>query len=65
MAREKEAYRDNLERLTEIFGEKELLCRSEVQRGLHMSRRAVENLLAGHLVQDKWISKSALARLIS
>lgn len=65
MPREKEAFRDNLMRLDELCPGKEMLCTSEVQRALGMSRRGTERLLRGKLIDGKWISKAALARLIS
>jgi len=63
--REKEAYRENLARLDELAPDKELLRTSDVMRLLKLSRNGAQALLAGHLVGGKWISKAALARLIS
>lgn len=65
MPREKESYRDNLMRLDDLFPGKELLYVSEIQRGLGIPRRQVERIVRGKLIEGKWISKAALARLIS
>jgi hypothetical protein len=65
MPREKEAFRDNLERIDAMFPGKELLTRADVVRGFGLTRKAVERMLAGRMFDGKYISKAALARLIS
>ena len=65
MPREKEAFRDNLERIDAMFPGKELLTRADVVRGFGLTRKAVERMLAGKMFDGQYISKAALARLIS
>lgn len=62
MSREKEAYRDNLERLCERFPDKELLNVTDVVRFLGVSRRYVEK---AYPFKDNKISKATLARELS
>ena len=62
MPREKEAYRDNLERLCEKFPDKELLNVSEVVKFLGVSRRYVEK---AYPFKGNKISKATLARILS
>lgn len=42
MAREKEAYRDNLERILEAFPGREILYQKEIAQWLHMDSRTVK-----------------------
>ena len=48
-----------------MFPGKELLTRADVVRGFGLTRKAVERMLAGKMFDGKYISKAALARLIS
>ena len=62
MPREKEAYRDNLERLCEKFPDKELLNVTDVMSFLGVSRRYVTK---AYPFKDNKISKATLARELS
>ena len=68
MAREKELFRDNLERVTEIFGEAELIPIQEVGKFLGCCYRTLQNQKdfpakkVGHRV---YVAKVALARWLS
>ena len=61
MAREKEGYRDNLEQLNRLYPSHEALKLSEVAQVMNCSEKTVRRNL-GHLIVDKRIMKTALAR---
>lgn len=63
MPREKEAYRDNLERICEKFPHKEVLNIKEVVEFTGMSRDFVRK--AYPFSKDRVISKATLARALS
>ena len=63
MAREKEAFRDNLQRLKEAFPNKEILNASEVARWAGMSRETVIKHYG--IEKNKGISVATLARKLS
>lgn len=69
MAREKEAYRDNLERILAAFPDREILTQKEIARWLHMDARTVKQTfpMKGGGVQGAtcWISVASLARAMS
>lgn len=65
MAREKESFRDNLERLDAKYPDKELLSLSEAARYLGIHRETTAKLLKGKMLPGNKISKVALARVIS
>lgn len=69
MAREKAAYRDNLERIQEAFPGKEILCLKELAGWLHMDGRTVKRLFpmngTGKRGSTCWISVATLARAMS
>ena len=62
MAREKEAYRDNLERINERFPEKELLTKTDVATFLGVSTKFVSKY---YQFKNNYISKATLARALS
>lgn len=66
MAREKESYRDNLERLDKVFPDKEMLSPADVAQymgvALATARSVVEYTKAGRLLL---ISKAKFARFLS
>lgn len=59
---EKEAYRDNVERLKSFFPDKELLNMKEVSDFCGIDVRTVKKLLN---INDKYISIASLARKLS
>lgn len=61
MAREKEGYRDNIEQLNRLFPRHEALTLEEVGQVLNCSAITVRRHL-GHLMVDRKIMKTALAR---
>lgn len=65
MAREKEGFRDNLERLDAKYPDKELLSLSEAARYLGIHRETATKLLNGKMLPGNKISKVTLARVIS
>lgn len=69
MAREKEAYRDNLERIIDQFPGKEILTQKEIARWLHMDARTVKSAFpmkgGGTQGATCWISVATLARAMS
>ena len=69
MAREKEAYRDNLERIITQFPDKEIITQKEIARWLHMDARTVKNAFpmkgGGTQGATCWISVATLARAMS
>lgn len=62
MSREKECYRDNLERLEEAFPDKEILCISDVVRYTGKNYRTVKKRFP---FKGCEISKVVLARALS
>jgi hypothetical protein len=60
--REKEAYRDNLERLDDQFPDKEFLTRTEVAQFAGINYRTAGKLFP---FKGKYISKATLARCLS
>jgi hypothetical protein len=62
MAREKEGYRDNLERIKEVFTDKEMLSISDVVRFTGMCYRSV---MKRFTFKNKYISVADLARQMS
>lgn len=62
MPREKEAYRDNLQRLNDAFPQKEILRRGEVVKFLGIDYRTAEKL---YTFKECYISKATLARQMS
>ena len=68
MAREKEAYRDNLERILEAFPGREILYQKEIAQWLHMDSRTVKANFpmkgGGARGASCWISVASLARAI-
>jgi len=65
MAREKENYRDNLQRLDERFPDKELLNVKEAAVWLGVDPRTVPKLLGSKVLPGSKVSKVALAKAIS
>ena len=69
MAREKEAYRDNLERILEAFPGKEIITQKELARWLHMDSRTVKATFpmkgGGTQGATCWIFVASLARAMS
>lgn len=69
MAREKECYRDNLQRLDERFPDKEILTVSDVAAWTGLDRRTVTRLYGDRFMgkkhKCKYISKADLARAVS
>ena len=69
MAREKEAYRDNLERILEAFPGREILYQKEIAQWLHMDSRTVKATFpmkgGGTRGASCWISVASLARAMS
>lgn len=69
MAREKEAYRDNLERILEAFPGKEILTQKDIAGWLHMDPRTVRQVFpmkgGGTKGSTCWISVASLARAMS
>ena len=63
MPREKEAYRDNLERIKNMYPDKELLRVSEVMRFLGMKN--YNSVLKRFPFKDNYISVATLARELS
>ena len=61
MAREKEGYRDNIEQLNRLFPEYEALRLEEVAQVMNCSVKTVRRNM-GHLIIDRRIMKTALAR---
>lgn len=59
---EKEAYRDNVERLKSFFPDKELLNMKEVSDFCGIDVRTVKKILN---INDKYISIASLARKLS
>lgn len=59
---EKEAYRDNVERLKNFFPDKELLNMKEVSDFCGIDVRTVKKILN---INDKYISIASLARKLS
>lgn len=64
MSREKEGFRDNLERLNTFFPEIELLTRQDLVRFTGRDWRVVCRLF-GFAKNDKYISKADAARIMS
>ena len=65
MAREKECFRDNLERLDAKYPGKELLSLAEAARYLGVHRETAAKLLSDKMLPCSKISKVALARVLS
>ncbi|MCI7735195.1 MAG: hypothetical protein MSK39_10460 [Dysosmobacter sp.] len=69
MAREKEAYRDNLERILEAFPGREIITQKELAAWLHMDSRTVKQTFpmkgGGTQGSTCWISVATLARAMS
>jgi len=69
MAREKEAYRDNLERIIAAFPGREILTQKDIAKWLHMDSKTVQKVfpMKGGGVQGAtcWISIATLARAMS
>lgn len=63
MAREKQSFRDNLERICEVYPDKELLTMQEVREFLGISYHMTRNLIQFNKM--KLVSKADLARQIS
>lgn len=63
MPREKEAYYENLERITNAFPEKELLTVAEVSRFLRKDPRTIKRILP--FKKGLGISVATLARCLS
>ncbi len=63
MPREKEAYRDNLERIKAMYPDKEFLRVSEVMRFLGMKK--YNSVLKRFPFKDNYISVATLARELS
>lgn len=66
--REKEDYRANLERLNDIFPDKEILSISETAKFLGLNRQKISQDWKDEFItigKGKYISKSKIARLIS
>lgn len=64
MAREKDGYRDNLERLNEMFPDRELLTIADVMDFCGVSRNTVKKWFKFNPT-TKRISKADLARAVS
>lgn len=62
MPREKESFRDNLERINEKFPNQELLSKKEVAAYCGLDHRTVAKLFS---FKDCYISKAVLAREMS
>ena len=62
MPREKESYRDNLERLDAVFPDKELLFATDVSRFLGVDTRTARKM---YPFQNNYIAKAVLARKMS
>ena len=65
MAREKDGFRENLERLDVLVPGKELLCVSDIVKAFGISRGCVEALVRGHKNSCGMVSKVTLAKLLS
>ncbi len=63
MSREKEAYRDNLERIIEAFPDKEIITASELASWLGLNIRTVYKYFP--IKKGVGISKATLARCLS
>lgn len=63
MPREKESYRDNMERICEKFPNTELLTKQDVQRFIGRNYKTVEKLFTFN--KCNMISKAVLAREMS
>ena len=61
MAREKDGYRDNIEQLNRLYPSHEALSITEVAQVLNCSTKTVQRNM-GHLMNNKKIMKTALAR---
>ena len=61
MGREKDGYRDNIEQLNRLYPSHEALSVEEVAQVMNCSTKTVRRNL-GHLMVDKRIMKTALAR---
>lgn len=64
MPREKEAYRDNLERINNFHPNGELLNIGDVMKFTGLGYKAVKNTFK-FTTQGKYISKATLARALS
>ena len=62
MAREKESFRDNLERINNAYPDKEILSKSDVVRYTGLNWRTVEKL---YTFKKNYISKVKLASEMS
>ncbi len=62
MAREKEAYRDNIERIKAFYPDKELLNMTEVSAFCGIDIRTIKKILN---ISEKYISVASLARKLS
>jgi hypothetical protein len=62
MPRERPAYRDNLERLNEVFPNRDLLNAADLARFTGRDRRTVQKIFA---FKNNYISKVEVARTIS
>jgi hypothetical protein len=62
MSREKEAYRNNLERLCEAFPNKEMLTQKDVAKFTGLDYRTVKRIFP---FRESFISKATLARCMS
>lgn len=69
MAREKEAYRDNLERILAAFPGQEIITQTQLAKWLHMDARTVRANFpmkgGGARGATCWISVASLARAMS
>ena len=69
MAREKEAYRNNLERVLAAFPGQEIITQKELAAWLHMDSRTVKAMFpmkgGGAKGATCWISVASLARALS
>jgi len=62
LPREKECFRDNLERLDDRFPDREMLCRKDLCEFTGLSRNGLK---ANYPYPGRYISKADFARLIS
>ncbi|MCH5210405.1 MAG: hypothetical protein J1F01_05510 [Oscillospiraceae bacterium] len=65
MAREKPAYRDNLELLNERFPNKVLISFAELVRFFGLNRKTVRKWLDEHDIEGNYFSIATLARAMS
>ena len=62
MPREKEAFRDNLERLLAFMPEREMLCMKDVSKFTGLDIKTVKKLFT---FKNNYVSKASLARQMS